>query len=228
MKHLIVATTLLVTAAFGSSAGAQVVAKPSEDSKHILSVRTGFNSAVATTTGYAYQLSPGTFKKGSLLYGELTVPVGALNGGSSGLSDSSVHLGLRTTLLGDGNFRLQAEGGPALINEKSRLFTAHALGLHAALLPGYQSNRWGLMAELGYEKMLATRLGHSDLYKDTFYSGAEDGWYRNTAGTARLGIRAGVRFGTTQVTLRAGAITTERGNPHLPPFYATIGASYGF
>jgi hypothetical protein len=143
-------------------------------------------------------------------------------------SESSIEAGLRTTALGYGNLRLQVAFGPVLRNSENRLFTANAVGLHATILPGYQSDRWGLMAEVGYEKMVVTNLRHSQLYEDTYYADAESGWYSNTAGTCRRGVGAGIRVGEVNLAARVGAVATEGGAPHLPPFYGAIGTSCAF
>lgn len=194
-----------------------------EGKDHAVILEAGLDSAVAASAGYAYRWQPSFWKQDILLYGKLGVPAAELD-----LDDSSVELGARTTLIGRGNLRLQVAFGPVVRNTETVLFSANSLGVHAELLPGYQSSRWGLMAELGYEKMLLTNLRNSDLYEDTFYSDAENGWYGDTAGTIRIGIRAGVRIGSLQLSARLGAMASERGTPHLPPFYGTIGTSFAF
>ncbi len=223
MKTLSFTVTLSILLALLPSAHAELIANLPDDTNHAVSMSAGLDSSVAMGLGYTYRLKTELWKHDLLLTGRLTLP-----SGDASLSDNSVHLGFRTTALAHGNFRLQVSAGPLIINQKTKLYSARALGAHATLLPGYQSSRWGLMAELGYEKIFATRLKHSSLYTERFYADAKDGWYRTTAGTLRLGMRGGVRFGNVQLSARAGLISTEGRKPHIPPVYAGLGASYAF
>jgi hypothetical protein len=84
------------------------------------------------------------------------------------------------------------------------------------------------LAEIGYDKMLATHLDHSSLYRNLVYSGAKDGWYSSTGGTLQAGLRGGVRFGRVELSLSAGLLVSEGLNPVTPPFYGTLGSSYSF
>lgn len=223
MKTLLNVAAILGTLAASPIARAQEATDMPRDTRHAISVEAGLDSAVAAGLGYTYRRRASFWKYDLLLYGKLGLPAAGID-----LADSSVETGIRTTLFAHGNLRLQLAVGPVLRNTKNRLFSANSAGVQATLLPGYQSGRWGLMAELGYEKMLATNLRHSKLYEDTYYSEAESGWYSDTAGTIRVGVRAGVRIGDLLLSTRLGAVASERGAPHLPPFYGTIGTSYAF
>jgi len=223
MKRHITAAALITALAASSPAWGQEATNMPAGTRHAITVDAGLDSAMATSAGYTYRLRAGFWKHDILLYGKLTLPAGDLD-----LDDNAVEAGIRTTAVAYGNLRLQIALGPVLRNTESNLFAANSLGFQTTLLPGYQSERWGLMAEIGYEKMLATNLRHSQLYRDTFYPEAENGWYGNTAGTVRLGLRAGLRIGAVQLSMRAGVVSSEGGNPHLPPFYHTVGLSHAF
>jgi hypothetical protein len=223
MKILLpsLAAALLLTAAPPSHA--DVTTRLDQDTNQVLTLRTGLDSAVAFTAGYARRIQPAFAGRSLLLFGELTLPAGSFD-----LGDSGLEAGVRTTAFERGNLSLQVQLGPSLRNTSSNLFAANALGIHGALLPGYRTRRWALMAELYYEKVLATHLRHSDLYRDIYYSDAESGWYRTTAGTVRLGVRGGARIRSVQLTLRLGVQRSEGGEAALPPFYGTLGAGYAF
>ena len=223
MKRLLTITATIGALATSSMAHAQQATNMPADTRHAVSVEAGLDSGVALGLGYAYRWRPSFWKHDILPYGRFGFPVAGFD-----LADSSLEAGLRTTLWAYGNLRLQLTLGALLRNTKNRLFSANAIGLQTTLLPGYQSERWGLMAELGYEKMFATNLRHSELYKETFYSEAKSGWYSDTAGTFRLGGRAGVRIASVHLFVRLGTLLSEGGALHLPPFYGTLGAAYVF
>lgn len=221
MKTLI--TSLVLLLGFTTSAAADVVAELPAGATHVVTARTGLDSAVALGLGYARRATPRWWRHDVLVYGELVLPAGDLD-----LGDTNLEAGVRTAVWRRDHLGVQLSFGPTLRNTSTNLFAANAIGVHAALLPGYWNQRWGLMAELGFEKMLATHLRHDEMYTVVHYPGATNGWYQNSAGTLRLGIRAGVHVGTLQLSLRAGTQQTERGESHLPPFYATLGAGYAF
>lgn len=218
-----VGAVILALLTTSSLARAQQATNMPGDTRHAVSLEVGMDSAVAASLGYTHCWRPSFWNHDILFYGRLGVPVAGFD-----LADSSLETGARTTVLARGNLRLQLAVGPVLRNTRNRLFSANAIGVQLTLLPGYQSERWGLMADLGYEKMFATHLRHSTLYKDTYYNGAKSGWYSDTAGTFRLGGRAGVRIGDVLLSVRLGAMISERGALHLPPFYGMIGTSYAF
>ena len=223
MKTLITVFAAFASLMLASPVSAQDATNRPDDTRHSVTVDAGLESAVAGGAGYTYRMRPSFWSHDVLVFGKLLVPSGGLD-----LRDTAIEAGLRTTAAAFGNLRLQVVLGPVLRNTRTNLFSANSVGVHTALLPGYQSERWGMMADLGYEKMLATQIRHSDLYRETFYDDAESGWYGNTAGTIRIGVRAGARVGPVQLSTRLGVIATEGGAPHLPPFYGTVGASYAF
>jgi hypothetical protein len=70
--------------------------------------------------------------------------------------------------------------------------------------------------------------GESDLYKDTFYADAKDGWYALSGSVARVGIRGGARVGAFEIFARAGFDSTGQLHSLTPPYYGTIGTSCAF
>ena len=82
--------------------------------------------------------------------------------------------------------------------------------------------------EVGYEKIVATHLTHSSLYRNVGYSGAKDGWYSSTGGTLQAGLRGGYRVGRVELSAAAGLLASEALNAVMPPFYGTVGSAYAF
>lgn len=215
MTRLTFCVAMLVAIAL--PAAAQEVTNLPEGTRQSLGLDLGVDSALVTRFTYARQVDS------AVLYGRFTLPSVNMN-----LRDFAFEAGGRMTPLASGNWKLQVAFAPVVRLTQNDFFTATALGFHAALMPGYQGDRWGLVAELGYEKMLATHLNHSSLYRDIGYSGAKDGWYSSTGGTLQGGLRGAYRIGRVELSLAAGLLASEGLTPLAPPFYGTLGSSYAF
>lgn len=194
MNRQTLCVSLFAAVAIALPATAQEVTNLPEGTRQSVSIDVGLQSAFVSRATYARHIGPG------LLYARFTLPFAAPD-----LRDLAFEAGGQTTAVGWGNWKLQVSFAPVLRRTETDLFSATALGVKATLLPGYQGDRWGLMAELGYEKMLATHLNHSRLYRSVAYSGAKDGWYSSTGGTSR-GSMDSLRFALRSL-LRAPGFT---------------------
>lgn len=228
MKTSIATIALATCAAFAtlgftSKADAQEVTNLPSGKNHSVGLGTGLDSAMIARLGYSYRLRPSFWDHDVLFQSAFTMPIATPD-----FADSRLETGLRTTAFAYQNLRLQFGLGAVLHNTSNEAFAANGLGVAAVLLPGYQSERWGLMAELGYEKMFATHLRPSDLYLERGYAGAKSGWYADTAGNFRLGLRGGGRIGAVEISGRVGVTASEQGTPQLPPFYGTLGGAFAF
>lgn len=228
MKTSIATITLatcaaLATLGFTSEASAQEVTHLPTGKDNAIGLGTGFDSAMIARLGYTYRLRPSFWDHDVLLQSAFTMPIATPD-----FADSRLETGLRTTVVAYKNLRLQLGLDAVLHNTSNVAFSANGLGAAVELLPGYQSEHWGLMAELGYEKMFASHIRPSDLYLERGYAGAKSGWYADTAGNFRLGLRGGGRIGAFEISGRVGVTASEQGSPNLPPFYGTLGGAFAF
>src|SRR5262245_26955760 len=139
--------SLFAAIALALPAAAQEVTNLPGGTRQSVSIDLGLQSALVTRATYSRHLGSG------LLYGRFTLPSASLD-----FRDFAFEAGGQTALVASGNWKLNVAFAPVVRLTQNDFFSATALGFHAALLPGYQGDRWGLMAELGYEKMLATHL----------------------------------------------------------------------
>ncbi|HEY6909212.1 MAG TPA: hypothetical protein VI356_07575 [Myxococcales bacterium] len=209
--------SLSAAVALALPAAAQEVTHLPDGALQSVSFDLGLQSALVYRAAYSRHIGSG------LLDGRFTLPAAGLD-----FHDFAVEAGGQVTALAAGSWRLDVAFAPTLRLTENNLFSATALGVRGLLLPGYQGERWGLMAEVGYEKILATRMKHSSLYRSVGYAGAKDGWYSLTGGTLQAGLRGGYRIGRVELTLAAGVLTSEGLNEVMPPFYGTLGTSYAF
>ena len=217
MNRPILIVSLFAAVAIASPATAQEVTNLPAGTRQSVSIDVGLQSAFVTRGTYSRHVGP------ALLYGRFTFPFA-----SPDARDLAFEAGGQMTALGWGNWKLQVSFAPVLRLTDNDLFSATAFGVRGALMPGYQGDRWGLMAEIGYEKILATHLSHSSLYRSVAYSGARDGWYSSTGGTLQAGLRGGSRMGRVELTAAAGVLASERLNVVVPPFYGSLGSAYAF
>ncbi len=100
-----------------------------------------------------------------------------------------------------------------------------ALGLDVRLTGGYYARRWFLAGEAGLDWVAATHVTFSNAYRTQVYSGAKDGWYRLTGGTAYAGFQTGLSFSSFDLVLRAGHPRSDVLEQQSVPFYVTAGVN---
>jgi hypothetical protein len=217
MTHKTLCVSLFAAVAIALPAAAQEVTNLPDGTRQSVSIDLGLQSALITRATYSRHISSG------VLYGRFTLPSASLD-----LRDIAFEAGGQIPAIASGNWKLQVSFAPVMRMTRNDFFSATALGVRAALLPGYQGDRWGLMAEVAYEKILATHLNHSSLYRSVAYSGGKDGWYSLTGGTLQAGLRGGYRVGRVELSMAAGVLASEGLNAVAPPFYGTLGSAYAF
>jgi hypothetical protein len=220
--RLSVILTNLALLALAAPASAQEATRLPEGSQQSLGLDSGLEHAFIARATYAHRVDLG-FWQDARLYARFTLPFVAPDFGDWGIDG-----GLRVTPLARGNLRLALLANPVLRNTVTDSFTATSLGVGATALLGYESETWGLSAELGYEQMVTTYIKSSALYRDKVYADAKNGWYAVTGASALVGVRGGARFGALELFARAGVNTTGELGATNPPFYVTLGSSYAF
>jgi hypothetical protein len=200
-------------------ASAQEVTRMPEHAVQSVGLDAGLEAAFFARGTYQHRI----WNDDTFAYGRFTLPFAAPD-----LHDFAFDAGGRTTLIGSGSWKVQVLAGPIVRTTANDAFTATALGIRAAVLPGYVSSGWGILLELGSETNLTTHLTHSQLYRDTAYAGAKDGWYAMPGGTLQAGLRGGGRLGNWELLASAGVQATEHLKPGFPPYYATVGSTYAF
>ncbi len=93
---------------------------------------------------------------------------------------------------------------------------------------GFYRKHWYVAGEFGFDKAIATHVRHTDLERET-YPDARDGWYVPTGGNYFYGLQAGVSFGKSDVSLKAGNLATQgwKTKPYVPK-YAVLEYNYRF
>jgi hypothetical protein len=184
-------------------------------------VRTGAEWAFAAGVGYARTVPVG--QRHLVLLGELTAPWAAADA-----SDYQARVGALMPVFVWRGWRLAGTLQPTVRGTKNDLGRMTSLGANAGVTGGYYSPHWFAAGELGFDYALTTRIAHSQVYRDTVYDNARDGWYANPAGNYRLGGQAGASFSRYELALRAGILRDMMGGQPMFPLYATLAFSTGW
>jgi hypothetical protein len=210
---LVIAALLLVSAL----AQAQEVnlSKLDDGPANRVYLRTGAEWAFVAGAGYARSVPIG--QRHLLLFGDLTVPWATPDS-----SDYQARVGARLPVFSWRHWIVAASLEPTVRGTKNAVSRMTSLGANAGLTGGYYAERWFLAGELGFDSTLTTRITHTQLYRDTVYAGARDGWYVNSGGNYRLGAQAGASFGRYDLVLRAGILRDRVGDLPMFPLYATV------
>ena len=212
----------LFVLAFASSASAQEVTRAPEETRHAVSLDGGLESGFVVRAAYSYRLGLRALPDARVV-ARFTWPIVAPE-----LGEWGIDVGARATVARHRDLRLAFIAGPVFRMNDNELFTAFAMGLGATMLAGFESAKWGLSLEAGYEQLFSTYLRPSTLYRETFYDGAKSGWYALSGSTARIGLRGGGRIGPTEIFARGGLDATGAFHALTPPFYATVGVGFAF
>jgi hypothetical protein len=193
-----------------------------EPGQQTVTLEEGLDGAVATSVGYAIGLRVAPLDRTLMpfLQGTLMTP-------HPDLGDYAARAGAQMSVVRAGWFDLSAQLALSVDGTENSIHRATALGADLVLLAGHYGRAWFLVGEGGYDHAFLTYIKNSDYYR-SFFPGARDGWYDNTAGTLHAGAKGGVRFGGVELVLRAGVTKSERLNALSLPFYATLGAGYRF
>jgi hypothetical protein len=144
------------------------------------------------------------------------------------LHDRAFKAGAQVSVARAGLFDLSAQLALEAASTENSIYSGTALRTDVVVLAGFYGRRWFAAGEAGYGRAWLTHIDNSAWYRNNFYAGAVDGWYRGTGGTLSAGGKAGVTLGAIELVLRAGVNTTEALQALDLPFYATLGASYRF
>lgn len=194
---------------------------PTEDKDNVISSAIGVESGTLFSIGYQHTVHAESLNKNMSFFANTTVPAG-----EELFNDIRVQLGASTFLLHNSNFNVSTALALTTTHTQNTLYNGTGFGLDVLITAGYYKSTWFAAAEAGADRTLLTRLSHSDYYKDYFYQEAKDGWYPNSAGNLRIGVRGGIKIGRAELGLRVGAQTTMEFNKRVIPFFAGLQAGY--
>ena len=79
-------------------------------------------------------------------------------------------------------------------NLSSKNFDSNKFALADELAFGIYKQKWFFALTAEYEKILLTRIEHTDFYRETYYEDAVDGWSKGSGGMFQFGFETGRTF----------------------------------
>ena len=142
---------------------------------------------------------------------ELSLPVIRL-----GDTDGELRAGVRHPYQLSDRWHIDGTLAGFLRSTDNDAFRAGAVGIDAEVIPSVRLGRANLGLELGIDQSGATYIANHDRTRE-IYMDVQDGWYRATQTSFRVGVRAAYPIGTGELRLRAGV------QNELIPFFTELG-----
>jgi hypothetical protein len=187
---------------------------------HIVSAQLGWEYAAIAGLSYGYRLPtcrPLVFQAG------ISAPFG-----QSALDDFTLQAGLRGVAWERHHLKAILALGGSYQHYASELVRIGTLGAELQAELGIYRPRWFVAGETGLHLGLAARLRHSEIYTQTIYATARDGWYGPVSGGfVHGGIQTGYSFKRNDLVFRIGYLqSVTSGTNALIPYYTTLGYNW--
>lgn len=182
-----------------------------DSSKHLVAAMAGADYSFYYGLSYAYVLKN---KWLPLVAGtEVTLPVG-----QQVFDDWRGRISLQSELWRTNAFSLSVRASGVIRRYGSQVASMYNTGADLTLTFGYVKPRWGIVAQAGYDRSIATHIKHGTL-RD-YYPEIRDGWYGSAGGNFKFGGRANFSFGTWDTFLTMGKHFGQdlHDNPTFPFF----------
>ncbi|MFL5306721.1 MAG: hypothetical protein ACJ8F1_16005 [Polyangia bacterium] len=205
----------LATSIAARAAEVNLTTLDDDDAPNYVHLRTGAEYGFVAGVGYDHAVTVGSRRL--LLTSDLTFPWASID-----RSDYRFRVGAVLPVALTYHWRLAAALSPTIRHTVNDAATMTGLGADASATGGYYAHHWFAAAELGFDWNGITHVNNSQLYRDTVYDGARDGWYGDYGGNIRTGGQVGASFSRYDVVLRAGVLRDASGEVPLLPFYGTL------
>ncbi len=218
MKSIKIVLIIGALASFLQTSQAQTINWISlKDTKHQLYAGVGWDYSLAYSIGYAYK--PNT-KMPMLLISSFSIPAG-----KNLLDDFKTKLGTQILVLDKHSLKGSLVVNGIFRRFENPLLSIHNFGAELKGSVGIFKSKWFVAGESGFDKAIATRLVHSDIYKKEIYTNVKNGWYESaTGGNFMYGLQGGVSFKKSDIVLNIGKVITQdfKTSP-LVPYYLHLG-----
>jgi len=205
---------------FASSLGGQTL-QPRDYQHHIIEAGGGFDhSLIALHLGYAYYQS----RYRSAVFTRFTQSSALLGSGNF-----SSRLGVMYWLPLHERWALQAKLALIYAESANPAGRYNALGYQLDLSPRFLTKRGGFGLDFSVNPFFLTHIEHSDYWKEYLYEDAQDGWYRNTVRTFRMGASVSRyinRAKSLEAALQGGYQTNGRYDRLVPGLYFNLYLNY--
>ncbi len=215
---LLIITLFIANIANGQIANFENI---SLNKKNIIQASFGLNIAAISSIDYSRVVE--LKQKLYLISASVVMPMG-----KELFDDYKLTLGISGNLSIKNHWQAPIHIGLLGSSSNNKMAKISTFGTYISLNPGYYSESWFLASEIVYDKFILSNIANSEYYKAAYFSGARDGWYKKPGGNYHVGIIGGKTIKSSELTLKAGIVTTEKLVPLLVPYYAQVGYKFAF
>jgi len=181
----------------------------------------GLDPALVTTVGYSRGITLGD--RAALV--DLDVGMVAAE---ADFQDLRTRIGFQTTLLQLGDWRMAGRGRLTARSTSNSIYDGAGFSADLTSYVGFYRQGWFAAMLIGYDRIFALHIEHSDWYRENFYEDAVDGWYSGEAGYLHGGLAAGILAGPVEMALRLELRRIDGGESLDPPFVGGLSLCYPF
>ncbi len=147
--------------------------------------------------------------------------------GKDVLDDWYLRAGIQSNLWSNNHLELTLQAAFITRRFESEIASLLNLGADVTTLFGYSKPRWGILAEVNYDRSISANIQNKVLME--YYPEIQDGWYNSGGGNFKLGVRANVTIKSYNIFLHIGKTYGQnfQDNPTLP-FYFKLSLNKAF
>lgn len=187
MKLIQIITVTLVWLFSINQLGAQSIINSDPAFNNRAYLRAGIEPATMLTLGYERKFELHSLPQNLVVYAEYGISL-------ANLRNAELKAGGILPVFQHGNFMIVNDLNLSAGNLSSKNFDSNKFALADELAFGIYKQKWFFALTAEYEKILLTRIEHTDFYRETYYEDAVDGWYKGSGGMFQFGFETGRTF----------------------------------
>lgn len=187
MKHIQIITVTLVWLLSINQLIAQPIINSDPAFNNRAYLRAGIEPATMLTLGYERKFELHSLPQNLVAYAEYGISL-------ANLRNAQLKAGGILPVFQHGNFMIVNDLNLSAGNLSSKNFDSNKFALADELAFGIYKQKWFFALTAEYEKILLTRIEHTDFYRETYYEDAVDGWYKGSGGMFQFGFETGRTF----------------------------------
>lgn len=211
---------ILLTVLFVTANAQEINYRALSDARHLVSAHLNIDYGTYYGVSYGYVIKT---KFSPVIFGtEFTQPFG-----DEMLDDWKWKTSVQAEVFRHNHLSVVLKPAFVWKHYESPLATIQNFGADVALNVGFVKRSWGVVAIADYDKYITTRLKHH-LLKD-YYPGIKDGWFDQSGGNFKFGLRVQKNIGTWNAFLTAGKhFGADFADDPTLPFYAEFSVQKAF
>ena len=193
------------------------------NSKNRITILGGIDPATILTLRYERKIDSAFFQRKLFPFIEYSTSMTQI-----GLTQGEIKVGQRLESWNNKSLKLITGLNTSYGKTSSLNFDSQKIAMEIDFAFGFYRKRGFFALTTSFEKILATRLKHSDQYRERFYSDAKDAWYKGGGGSLQMGAEGGIAIkNILEIFLEFKIPRTEKLRPMMgSPAHANIGFAY--